>query len=128
MDLELNDIQQELASTLGKYLRTEYDAAAREAILKSDEGISREKWQQFAEMGLLGLTVPESFGGAEMTFAEVAVVLEAFGRSLVLEPFVATAVLGTNALLLAGSEEQKQAILPGVCEGETFLEIGRAHV
>lgn len=123
MDLELNDIQQELASTLGKYLRTEYDAAAREAILTSDERISREKWQQFAEMGLTGLTVPEAYGGAEMTFAEVAVVLEAFGRSLVLEPFVATAVLGTNALLLAGSEEQKQAILPGVCEGETFLAV-----
>lgn len=123
MDLELNDIQQELASTLSKYLRTEYDTAAREAILASDEGISREKWQQFAEMGLTGLTVPESYGGAEMTFAEVAVVLEAFGRALVLEPFLATAVLGTNALLLAGSEEQKQAILPGVCEGETFLAV-----
>ncbi len=84
---------------------------------------SRAKWRQFAEMGLLGLTVPESFGGAEMTFAEVAVVLEAFGRSLVLEPFVATAVLGTNAARARRREEQKQAILPGVCEGETFLAV-----
>ena len=123
MDLELNDIQQELASTLHKYLRSEYDAAQREEILRSDEGISRQKWQAFAEMGLLGLSVPESYGGADMTFNEVAVVAEAFGRSLVLEPFLATAVLGTNALLLAGNEEQKQAILPGVCEGQTFLAL-----
>ncbi|MCI4011288.1 acyl-CoA dehydrogenase family protein [Brevibacterium sp. ZH18] len=121
MDLELNDIQQELASTLTKYLRTEYDTATREAILHSDEGISRDQWNQFAEMGLLGLAVPESYGGAEMTFAEVAVVLEAFGRALVLEPFLATAVLGANAVLAAGNEEQKQEILPAVCEGRTFL-------
>jgi len=73
MDLELNDIQQELASTLNKYLRTEYDIAKREEILRSEEGISREKWQAFAEMGLLGLAIPESYGGADMTFNEVAV-------------------------------------------------------
>ncbi|GAA1548986.1 MULTISPECIES: acyl-CoA dehydrogenase family protein [Brevibacterium] len=121
MDLELNDIQQELASTLNKYLRTEYDAQAREAILASDEGISREKWEQFAEMGLLGLAIDENYGGAGMTFAEVAVVLEAFGRSLVLEPFLATAVLGANAIAAAGTEEQKQEILPAVAEGQTFL-------
>ncbi|GEB21642.1 acyl-CoA dehydrogenase family protein [Brevibacterium aurantiacum] len=121
MDLELNDIQQELASTLNKYLRTEYDTATREAILKSEEGFSRDQWNQFAEMGLLGLAIPENYGGAEMTFAEVAVVLEAFGRALVLEPFLATAVLGANAVLAAGSEEQKQEILPAVCEGQTFL-------
>ncbi|PCC17956.1 acyl-CoA dehydrogenase family protein [Brevibacterium aurantiacum] len=121
MDLELNDIQQELASTLNKYLRTEYDAQAREAILASDEGISREKWGQFAEMGLLGLAIDENYGGAGMTFAEVAVVLEAFGRSLVLEPFLATAVLGANAIAAAGTEEQKQEILPAVAEGQTFL-------
>ncbi|WP_432789974.1 acyl-CoA dehydrogenase family protein [Brevibacterium sp. K11IcPPYGO002] len=123
MDLELNDIQQELASTLNKYLRSEYDIAKREEILRSDEGISREKWQAFAEMGLLGLAIPESYGGADMTFNEVAVVAEAFGRSLVLEPFLATAVLGANAVLLGGSEEQKQAILPGVAEGQTFLAL-----
>ena len=123
MDLELNDIQQELASTLNKYLRSEYDIAKREEILRSEEGISREKWQAFAEMGLLGLAIPESYGGADMTFNEVAVVAEAFGRSLVLEPFLATAVLGANAVLLGGSEEQKQAILPGVAEGQTFLAL-----
>lgn len=123
MDLELNDIQQELASTLSKYLRSEYDTAKREEILRSDEGISREHWQQFAEMGLVGLAVPENYGGAGMTFNEVAVVAEAFGRSLVLEPFLATAVLGANAIVLGGSEEQKQEILPGVCEGQTFLAL-----
>ncbi|MDN6748382.1 MAG: acyl-CoA dehydrogenase family protein [Brevibacterium sp.] len=121
MDLELNDIQQELASTLNKFLRSEYDTQAREAILHSEEGISREKWGQFAEMGLLGLAIDENYGGAGMTFAEVAVVLEAFGRALVLEPFLATAVLGANAIAAAGTEEQKQEILPAVCEGQTFL-------
>ncbi|WP_309132752.1 acyl-CoA dehydrogenase family protein [Brevibacterium sp.] len=121
MDLELSDIQQELGSSLAKYLRSEYDQSVREAILGSEEGISREQWKSFAEMGLLGLAVPESYGGAGMTFAEVAVVMEAFGRALVLEPYLATAVLGANAVVAAGTEEQKQAILPGVCEGSVFL-------
>ncbi len=121
MDLELSDIQQELGSTLAKYLRSEYDQSAREAILGSEEGISRRQWNSFAEMGLIGLAVPEGYGGAGMTFAEVAVVMEAFGRALVLEPYLATTVLGAQAIVAAGSEEQKRAILPEVCEGRVFL-------
>ncbi|RBP66984.1 alkylation response protein AidB-like acyl-CoA dehydrogenase [Brevibacterium sanguinis] len=121
MDLELSDIQQELAGSLAKYLRSEYDQSTREAILHSAEGISRDQWASFAQMGLLGLAVPEAYGGAGMTFAEVGVVMEAFGRALVLEPYLATVVLGANALTLAGSEEQKQAVLPSVCEGTAFL-------
>ena len=87
MDLELTDEQRELKSTVARLLRSEYDAAAREEILRSEKGWSQEKWESFAEMGLLGLPFAEEYDGADMGFAEVAVVMEEFGRALVLEPY-----------------------------------------
>lgn len=121
MDLELTDEQRELKSTVARLLRSEYDAAAREEILRSESGWSREMWESFAEMGLLGLPFSEEFDGADMGFSEVAVVMEEFGRALVLEPYLSTVVLGGGLVDAAGTTEQKQAILPGVVSGEKLL-------
>ncbi|GAB3307668.1 acyl-CoA dehydrogenase [Epidermidibacterium keratini] len=121
MDLELSDVQQELASTVARLLKTNYDAGKRDAILASDEGWSRDMWGKYAELGLLGLPFSEDVGGAGMGFAEVAVVMEEFGKTLVLEPYLATVVLGGGLVNAAGTEEQKQEILSGVSEGTTLL-------
>lgn len=121
MDLELTDEQRELKSTVARLLRTEYDAAAREEILRSEKGWSEEKWQTFAELGLLGLPFSEDYDGADMGFAEVAVVMEEFGRALVLEPYLSTVVLGGGLVDAAGTPQQKQDILPGLIEGEKLL-------
>src|SRR5699024_9795881 len=94
---------------------------AREEILRSEKGWSEEKWASFAEMGLLGLPFAEEYDGADMGFAEVAVVLEEFGRALVLEPYLSTVVLGAGFVDAAGSAEQKQEILPAVIAGEKLL-------
>ncbi|WP_442862599.1 hypothetical protein [Brevibacterium sp. UCMA 11754] len=120
MDLELNDIQQELASTLNKYLRSEYDTQAREAILHSEEasparsGRRSQRWACSAWQSRR-TTVEQKY------LRRGCCGLGSIRRSLVLEPFLATAVLGANAIAAAGSEEQKQEILPSVCEGQTFL-------
>ena len=97
---------------------------AREDILRSDMGWSQEKWESFAEMGLLGLPFAEEYDGADMGFAEVAVVMEEFGRALVLEPYLSTVVLGAGFVDAAGSAEQKQEILPAVIAGEATSKQG----
>lgn len=121
MDLELTDEQRELKSTVARLLRTEYDAAAREEILRSDKGWSQEKWETFAELGLLGLPFSEEYDGADMGFGEVAVVMEEFGRALVLEPYLSTVILGGGLVDAAGTAQQKQDILPAVITGEKLL-------
>ena len=121
MDFDLTDEQRMLRDAVNGLLEKRYDANTRLRLLESDEHWSREMWRQYAELGLLGLTFDEQYGGAGMGFGELAVVMESFGRALVLEPFVATVLLGGGLLAAAGSPEQKQALLPGVAAGETLL-------
>ena len=122
MDLDLTDEQRMLADAVNGLLEKRYDANARLQLLEHRRlGWSRELWKQYAELGLLGLTFDEQYGGAGMGVGELSVVMEAFGRALVLEPFVATVVLGGSLVAAAGTPEQKQAILPGVAGGETLL-------
>ncbi|WP_349829325.1 acyl-CoA dehydrogenase family protein [Brevibacterium litoralis] len=121
MDLELTDVQQELGAMVRRLLTENYDASVREELLGSEKGWSQKMWDQYAELGLLGLPFPEEFGGAGMGIGEVAVVMEEFGRALVLEPYLATVVLGGGLVLHGGTDEQKAQYLPGVAEGTTLL-------
>ncbi|MYM18773.1 acyl-CoA dehydrogenase [Brevibacterium sp. 5221] len=121
MDLELNDVQRELGSTVRRLLRTKYNAEARDALLASEQGFSRDMWNQYAELGLLSLPFAEEYDGAGMGFAEVAVVMEEFGKALVLEPYLSTVVLGGGLVAAAGSDAQKKDILPGIVSGERLL-------
>ena len=121
MDLDLTAEQKLLAETVGGLLEKKYDANTRLELLRSDDGWSREMWRQYAELGLLGLTFDEQYGGAGMGVDELSVVLEAFGRALVLEPFLATVVLGGGLVAAAGTPEQKAGLLPAVAAGETLL-------
>jgi acyl-CoA dehydrogenase len=90
---------------------------------KDPDGFSRALWKEMAELGWVGVPFPEEYGGAEMGLAELAVILEPLGRQLAPEPFISTVLLGGQALLLGGSEEQKNAWLPGVAAGDTFLSL-----
>jgi alkylation response protein AidB-like acyl-CoA dehydrogenase len=121
MDLQTTDEQRMLAETVDALLEKRYDPNVRLALLSSDDGWSRDLWRQYADLGLLGLTFDEQYGGAGMGAGELAVVMEAFGRALVLEPFIATVVLGGALVAAAGSPEQKAAILPGLADGSTLL-------
>lgn len=121
MDLELNDVQQELASTVARLLKDKYSAEKRDEILHSEAGWSQAMWDQFAQLGLMSLPIEEEYGGAGMGFAEVAVVMQAFGRALVLEPYLPTVVLGAGLIQAAGSDAQKGELLPGVASGELKL-------
>jgi alkylation response protein AidB-like acyl-CoA dehydrogenase len=127
MDFDPTDEQRMLAETVNSLLDKRYDPSSRLKLLDSELGWSRELWQQYAQLGLLGLTFDEQYDGAGMGGAELATVMESFGRSLVLEPFFATVVLGGTLVSLAGTPEQKSAILPRVAAGELLLAFGYAE-
>ena len=123
MDFDLTDEQRLLADTLSGLLDKRYDANARLALLDSELGWSRELWRQYAELGLLGLTLAEQHGGSGMGPAELAVVMESFGRALVLEPYLPTVVLGGGLIAAAGTPEQQAELLPRVAAGELLLAV-----
>jgi alkylation response protein AidB-like acyl-CoA dehydrogenase len=127
VDLEPTDEQRMLAETVEGLLAKTYDANVRLGLLTSADGWSRDAWKRYADMGLLGLTVDEQYGGAGMGVAELAVVLEAFGSYLVLEPYFATVVLGASLISAAGSPQQRQDVLPGVCAGTTLLALAHTE-
>jgi len=123
VDLDLTDEQRMLADAVGALLDKRYDANARLALLESADGWSRELWKQYAELGLLGLTIDEQYGGAGMGADELAVVAEAFGRALVLEPFFASTVLAGPLVARVGTPEQKSQLLPRLASGEVVLAL-----
>ena len=121
MDFDLTDEQRLLADTVTELLDKRYDANARLKLLESDLGWSRDMWQQYAQLGLLGLAVDEQYGGAGMGTDELSVVMGCFGRALVLEPFLSTVIVGAGLVAAAGTPEQKAEILPHVADGSLLL-------
>ena len=111
--LLLNDEQQMLSKTAYQFIRQRAPAARIRAFRdsKDEVGFSREVWNEMAELGWLGLQIPEQYDGLGLGFFDLCVVLEQSGRELMPEPFVSTLLLGTQALLLGGSEAQKKALL-----------------
>jgi acyl-CoA dehydrogenase len=124
--LLLNDEQKMLSKTAHEFIRERSPAARIRTFRdsKDEVGFSRELWNEMAELGWLGLQIPESYDGLGLGFFDLCVVLEQSGRELMPEPFVSTLLLGTQALLLGGTNAQKKALLPGVATGETLLALG----
>ena len=121
MDFDLTDEQRLLRESVGRLLADHYGFAQRRGYLAEPEGWSTALWSRYAEQGLLGLPFAEEHGGFGGGPIEIMLVMEAFGRVLALEPYLATVVLGGTALRLAGSDAQKSAILPPVAEGQVTL-------
>jgi alkylation response protein AidB-like acyl-CoA dehydrogenase len=86
-------------------------------------GFSRDAWREMAALGLVGVTIPEAYGGAGLGFAELGLVLEECGRTLAPTPLIASVVMGASALMLAGTSAQKEAHLPAVSAGERILTL-----
>lgn len=121
MDFGLTEQQQLLKDSIERFVQDEYAFDARRRIVASDEGFSRAHWRTFAELGLLGLPFAEDEGGIGGDGVDTLVVMEAFGRGLVVEPFLPTVVLCGSLLKLAASPAQRAALLPEVIDGERIL-------
>ena len=87
------------------------------------DGFSRDLWRRMAELGWLGIIVPEEHGGLGLGYADLAVVLEEFGRGLMPEPLLSTVLLGTTAVLRGGSAEQKSSMVPAAVSGDLLLAV-----
>ncbi len=123
MDFRLTEEQQLLRDAIARLVANEYTFEARKKIVASPSGWSRAVWGKFAEMGLLGVPFAASDGGFGGTAVDLMVVQQELGRGLVVEPYLATVVLGGGLVDLAGTAAQKRAILPRVAEGKSLLAV-----
>jgi pimeloyl-CoA dehydrogenase small subunit len=121
MDFELGDEQRLLKETVGRLVADRYGFEQRKAYARESEGWSRALWSQYAELGLLGLPFAESEGGFGGSAVETMIVMEAFGRALVLEPYFATVVLGGGLLRRAAPEWMRRELVPKIAAGDMLL-------
>ena len=126
MDLSFSDDQRLLEDSVARFVRNEYEFDKRRVLADSDEGFSRDHWATFAELGLLGLPFKEEDGGLGGGPIETMIVMEQFGRGLVLEPYLATVLLAGQAIAHAGTAAQRQALLPDLIAGRKLYTL--AHV
>jgi alkylation response protein AidB-like acyl-CoA dehydrogenase len=122
MNFDYNEEQQLLADSVRRYLQKDYDFEARRKILASPEGWSERVWSTFAEMGLTSLPLSPDYGGFGGGAVDLMSVMETFGESLVVEPYLPT-MLAALVIAKGGSDAQKQAILPLVAEGKMRLAL-----
>ena len=127
MDLSLSEEQRLLGDAAGRFIAGRYSFEQRRAILQSREGFSRDIWREFADLGWLGLSVPEEFGGLGAGPVETSLVMEALGRALVLEPYLATAVISVSLIGDLGTQSQKSDMLPAIAEGKSVLAFAQAE-
>jgi pimeloyl-CoA dehydrogenase small subunit len=120
MDLSLNDDQKMLKDSVDRFVREQYPFETRRKIAATNEGWSRDNWAKFAELGWLGIPFGEDEGGLGWGMVELSVLMEAYGQGLVLEPYLATVVLGGGILAKAGNAQQKQ-LLGSLIEGKLQL-------
>jgi pimeloyl-CoA dehydrogenase small subunit len=121
MDFDLTEEQRLLRDSVDRLLADHYDFAKRRSYLAEPEGHSKAMWERYAELGLLGLPFAEEYGGFGGGAIDTMLAMEAFGRVLALEPYLATVVLSGTALRLGGSAAQQSAILPQIGEGRATL-------
>src|SRR5262245_28602004 len=121
MDFDLTEEQRLLKESLDRLIGDRYAFEQRKAYGQNPEGWSREIWSQYAEIGLLGLPFSERYGGSGGGPVETMIAMEAFGRALALEPYLATVVLGGGFLRHGGRPEQCADLLPKIAEGRLTL-------
>lgn len=127
MNFELNEIQEMLRDSVQKFISNNYELPKRLEQQKQGVGYSEDHWKTFAELGWLGLPFEEEFGGMGGDVVDTMVMMEEFGKGLVLEPFYATVVLAGTAINAGASQAQKERLIPGIVQGEIKATVGYAE-
>jgi hypothetical protein len=117
MDFSFSDEQKLLQDSVSRFVQNDYPFNARQKVIREEPGYSRDHWRQFAELGWLGVPFPEADGGFGGGAIESMIMMEEFGKGLVVEPFLPTVLLAGRALSLAGSAAQKESHLAGIIDG-----------
>ncbi|OKO88178.1 acyl-CoA dehydrogenase [Bradyrhizobium sp. NAS80.1] len=127
MDIQFTEEQELLRSSVQRLLRDQYDFDARRKTVASEEGISRKQWADFAELGLLAAPFSEDVGGLGGGPLSTMIIMQEFGRHLVVEPFVETVVLAGGLIEQAGSDQQKQGFIPEIIAGTKIWALAWAE-
>ena len=125
MDFNFTEEQTLLENMVTSFVRDNYPWEAREAIVKTEEGWKPENWSQFAELGLLGVPFAEEFGGLGGSVVDTMIVMEQFGKGLVVDPYMPSVVLAGGLISSLGSKEQVESIIPNIISGD--LRYAFAH-
>ena len=123
MNFDLTDEQRLLQDSVARFVADNYSLEKRIALTAAEPGYSRDHWRTFAELGWLALPFSEDDGGIGGSALDVMLLMEQFGKALVVEPFLASIVLGGGAVRRVGSVAQKTQILPGLIAGTSQLAL-----
>src|SRR5262249_22728938 len=123
MDLGLTQAPELLQTTAGRFIQQEYPKETIIALEPTPTGVTPELFRKVAELGWLGIVIPEAYGGEGRSFTDAAVLFEELGHGPVPGPYFSTGVLGALTVLHGGTEVQKHAILPPVAPGEHVLHL-----
>ena len=127
MDFSFTDEQTLLEDSVAKYMQNDYAFDDRQKLVKSELGFGADNWSTFAELGWLGVAFSEEDGGFGGGAIEAMLMGENFGKSLMVEPYLATVVLAGGAIKHGGSTDQKTKYLPGIIDGSTQAALAYAE-
>src|SRR6202165_1339299 len=117
MNFDFSDEQKQMRDEARKFLTEKCPPKAVREVLDGNQPYDKGLWKGLAEMGFLGIAIPESYGGAGAGHLELCVIAEEMGRAVAPVPFSSTVYLAAEAILLAGSDAQKQKWLPLIASG-----------
>ena len=127
MDFTFNEEQSLIQDQVDQFIQKEYDWETRQSLSNSDLGFGQENWQKFAELGWLGISVSEDSGGFGGSAIESMLIMEAFGKGLVVEPFLETMIMSGGIIDDHGSVEQKSVLLEPAIAGDMQLALAYAE-
>lgn len=117
MDFSFSEEQSMLQDSVQRFVQDGYEFESRQKLIRSDEGFSRDNWSSFAELGWLALPFSEDNGGFGGTAVETMIMMEEFGKGLVVEPYVSTVIMAGSIIEAGGSAEQKEGLLAEIMAG-----------
>src|ERR1700730_9077782 len=123
MDLALNEHQQMLQQSVRTFMQRRASKGTIVALQKSETGFQPDTWSTIAELGWLGLLIPEEYGGRGASLPDAAVLYEEFGRGPLPGPFFSSGVLSAITVLEAGTDEQRRSILPAIASGNQVFTV-----
>jgi pimeloyl-CoA dehydrogenase small subunit len=127
MNFDLTEEQQLLKDSVTRLLADRYGFENRKSFQTGPDGWSRDLWRQYAELGMLGVPFAEADGGFGGGPVETMMIMEAFGRALALEPYLATIVLAGGLVRRGGDDAQRAALVPAIASGELLLAFAHAE-
>ena len=117
MNFEFSEEQTMIKDSVSRFVREQYDFDTRRGIIESDDGISREFWSMFAELGWLSVPFAEEYGGFGGTVVDIAAVMEERGKGIVVEPYSSTVVVFGGLLSASTNSALKEQVIPSIIEG-----------